>query len=127
FFCGGRTLRCGGGIAVGNLESDGAHFFVDEAVGCENDGTTEPVRLILEITDSSTGFLDEEDARSGVPSLKTKFPKTIEAAGRYASEIECGGAITADAVGSQREIVVVVNIGAGLALVNGKARAEKTG
>ena len=43
---------------MGNLESDGAHFFVDEAVGCENDGTTELVRLILKITYSSASFLD---------------------------------------------------------------------
>ena len=38
-----------------------------------------------------------------------------------------GRAIAAHTVGTEREIVVVVNVGAGLAFVNGKAGAKKAG
>ena len=55
--------------ASGNFEGDGAHLFVDEAVGGENDGAAELIRIAGKIADSATGFFDEKDASGGVPLL----------------------------------------------------------
>src|SRR5262249_6226165 len=79
----------------------------------------------MEIGYFSAGFLDENDAGSRVPTFQTKFPETIEAACGNAGEIKCGGAVAADTVGTQSEIVIVVNIRTCQTLVNGKTGAEK--
>ena len=81
----------------------------------------------MKIADFAARFFDEYDARGDVPAFQAKFPEAIEAARGDAGEVEGGGAIAADTVGAEREIVVVVNVGAGLAFVNGKAGAKKTG
>ena len=81
----------------------------------------------MKIGDFATGFFHENDARSDVPAFQAKFPEAIEAARGDTGEIEGGGAIAADTVGTEREIVVVVNVGASLAFVNGKPGAKKAG
>jgi len=81
----------------------------------------------VKIGDFTTRFFDEDDARGDVPAFQAKFPEAIEAACGDAGEVEGGGAIAADTVGAKREIVVVVNVGTGLAFVNGKAGAKKAG
>jgi len=81
----------------------------------------------VKIGDFATGFFHENDARGDVPAFQAKFPEAIEAACGDAGEVEGGGAIAADTVGAEREIVVVVNVRAGLAFVNGKAGAKKAG
>lgn len=100
---------------------------MNEAVCGEEDRTTQRIGSVVEIGEFSAGFFDEKDACGGVPALEAKFPEAVEAACGDAGEIECGGAIAADPVGAQREIVVVMNVGARLAFVYGKAGAKKTG
>src|SRR5262249_5886219 len=56
-----------------------------------------------------------------------KFPKTVEASRGNAGKIERGGTVAADSVGTQREIVVVMNVGTSPAFGNGKAGGKKTG
>ncbi|HLZ13580.1 MAG TPA: hypothetical protein VKP58_13420 [Candidatus Acidoferrum sp.] len=119
------TLRRRGRIAAGKIERDEAHFFVNETVRGEDHPAAESVRLAVKIGDFAAGFFDEEDAGRDVPALEAKFPEAIEPAGRDAGEIECGGTIAAYAVGTKREIVIIMNVGAGLALVHGKAGAKK--
>src|SRR5262249_41197247 len=79
------------------------------------------------IADLSACFLDENDAGSCVPTLQAKFPETVEASRGNTGEIKCGRAVAADSVGTECEIVVVVNVGAGLTFVYGKTSAEKAG
>jgi hypothetical protein len=98
---------------------------VDEAIRGEDDRAAELIRCAVKIGDFATRFFDEDDACGDVPPLQAKFPEAIEAACGDAGEVECGGAIAADAVGTEREIVVVVNVGAGLAFVNGKPGAKQ--
>ena len=81
----------------------------------------------VKIGDFAAGFFHENDARGDVPAFQAKFPEAIEAACGDTGEVEGGGAIAADTVGAEREIVVVVNVGAGLAFVNRKAGAKKAG
>jgi len=81
----------------------------------------------VKIGDFAAGFFHENDARGDVPAFQAKFPEAIEAACGDAGEVEGGGAVAADTVGAKREIVVVVNVGTGLAFVNGKAGAKKAG
>jgi hypothetical protein len=100
---------------------------VDEAVGSEHDGAAKGVGNVMKICDFSAGFFDEENACGGVPALEAEFPEAIEAAGGNAGQIQCGGTVTAHAVRAEREIVVVMNVGAGMAFVDGKAGAEKAG
>jgi hypothetical protein len=60
-------LRGGVGVALGQFEGYFAHFFMDEAVGGEDNGAAEDVGSIVKIGDFSASFLDEKDARGGVP------------------------------------------------------------
>src|SRR5882672_596358 len=113
--------------AAGNFKSDGAHFFVNEAVGRENDGAAELVWIPGKIADFAAGFFDEEDAGGGVPLLQTKFPKAVEAAGGDGRKIERGGAIAAHAVRALGEVAVVLKVGAGFAIAHGKTSAEQAG
>ena len=114
-----------GGIAAGKLERNKAHFFMDEAIRGENDWPAELIRRAVKIGDFSTGFFDEDNAGSSVPTFQTEFPEAVEAACGDAGKIECGGTVAADSMGTQCEIVIVMNVGARLALVNGKAGTEK--
>ena len=95
------------------------------SVGGKKNGTAERVRCAVKIGNFSAGFFDQENSRCGVPTLESKFPEAIEAAGGNAGEVERGGAIAPHSVRTKREIVVVVNIWAGLALVYWKPGAEK--
>ena len=81
----------------------------------------------VKIGDFATRFFDEDESCGDVPAFQAKFPEAIEAACGDTGEVEGGGAIAADTVGAKREVVVVVNVGAGLAFVNGKAGAKKAG
>ena len=110
-----------------DFESDGAHLFVDEAVGGEDDGTAELIGISGEIGDFTSGFFDEEDSGGGVPGLEAKFPETVEATGGDAGEIDSGGAIAADAVRALGEVAVVLEIWAGFAVAHGEAGTEKAG
>ena len=112
---------------MGDFKSNGAHLFVDEAVGGEDDGAAELIGISGEIGDFATGFFDEEDSGGGVPGLEAEFPETVEAAGGDAGEIERGGAIATDAVRALGEVAIVLEIGAGFAVAHGEAGAEKAG
>jgi hypothetical protein len=115
-----------GGIALRNLQRDAAHLFVDQGVGGEDHRAAERIRLARKIADFAAGFFDEQHAGGGVPFVQAKFPEAIKAARGHASEIQSGRAVAAHAVRAQRKIPVVVNIGIGQALVNGKTGAEQT-
>jgi hypothetical protein len=115
------------GIAQRNFVRDASSLFVNQAVGRENHGTSEAVRLAGKIADFAAGFLDQENTRGGVPTVKAEFPESLEATGGDTREIERGGTIAANSVGAEREIPVVMNIGAGLSFVRGEAGAQQTG
>jgi hypothetical protein len=100
---------------------------VNEAVGGEDDGAAEWVRISGKIADFSAGFFDEQDSGGSVPLLETEFPEAVEAAGGDASEVQGGGAIAAHSVRVLREVAVVLKIRAGLAVAHGKAGAEQAG
>ena len=112
--------------AAGDFERDGAHLFVDEAVGGEDDGAVELIGFPGEIADFAAGFFDEEDAGGDIPFVEAKFPEGIEAACGDAGEIERGGAIAAHSVRALGEVTIVLKIGAGFTIANGKAGAEET-
>lgn len=114
-------------MALRNFQGDGAHLFVDEAVGGEDDGAAELVRISGEVGDFAAGLFDEQDAGGGVPGLQAKFPEAVEAAGGDAGEIERGGAIAADSVRALSEFAVVLKIGAGFAVAHGETGAEEAG
>lgn len=113
------------GIATRKIEGDETHFFVDQTIGGEDDRAAESIGCAVKIGDCATRFFDEDDACGDVPAFQAKFPETVEAACGDAGKVEGGGAIAADTVGTEREIVVVVNVGTGLAFVNGEAGAKK--
>src|SRR5713101_9898777 len=121
------SWRCRPLRAAGDFQCHGAHLFVDEAVGGENDGAAELVWISGKIAHFSAGFFDQQDARGGVPLLETKFPETVEAAGGDAGKVQRGGAIAAHSVRVLGEIAVVLKIWAGLAVAHGKAGAEQAG
>src|SRR5450432_632099 len=100
---------------------------MDEAIGRKDDRTAKLVRLAVEIADLAAGFLDQENAGGGVPLVKAELPKSFKAAGGYAGEIQRGGAIAANTVGAQSEVPIVMNVGAGNALVHRETGAEQTG
>jgi len=100
---------------------------VDQTIGSKDDRAAEFIRCAVKIGDFATRFFYEDDACGDVPTFQAKFPEAVEAPCGDAGKVECGGAIAADTVGTEREIVVVVNVGAGLALVNGKASTKEAG
>ena len=100
---------------------------MDKAIRRENHRAAELIGYAVKIGDFATRFFNEDDASGNVPAFQAKFPEAVETAGGDAGEVERGRAIAADAVGPEREIVVVVNVGAGFAFVNGKAGAKKAG
>ena len=112
-------------MASRDFQGDGAHLFVDEAVGGEDDGAAELVGISGEVGDFAAGFFDEQDAGGGVPGFQAKFPEAVETADGDAGEIERGGAIAADSVRALGEVAVVLEIGAGFAVANGEAGAEQ--
>jgi len=120
-------LRGRSRIAAGKVEGDDAHFFVNKAIRGEDDRAAKLIGHAVKIGDFATRFFNEDDARGNVPAFQAKFPEAIEAPCGDAGEVERRRAIAADAVGPEREIVVVVNVGAGFAFVNGKAGAKKAG
>ena len=58
-----------GGIPLSDLAGDGAHLFVDEAVGGENDGAAELIGIAGKIADFAPGFFDEKNPGGGIPLL----------------------------------------------------------
>ncbi len=104
-----------------------AHFFVDQAVGGQDDRAAQAVWLAGEIADFAAGFFHQQHPRGGVPGLQAKFPETFEAAAGDAGEVQSGGAVAAHAVGVHGEVAVIAEIGAGFAIVDGKTGAEQAG
>src|SRR5713226_7044573 len=121
------SWRCRPLRAAGDFQRHGAHLFVDEAVGGENDGAAELVWISGKIAHSAAGFFDQQDAGGGVPLLATTFPETLEAAGGDAGKVQRGGAVAAHSVRGLGEVAVVLKIWAGLAVAHGKAGAEQAG
>src|SRR5579859_1780763 len=120
-----RALQRRCGIALRNFQGDFAHLFVDGAVGGEDHGPAQVIRLTCEVADFSAGLFDQERAGRGVPLLQTEFPEAIEAARSYVSEIKRGGAIAAHAVGAQGKVPVVMNVGVRQAFVNWKTSTQQ--
>src|SRR5712671_6828721 len=114
-------------IALRNLQRYFPHLFVNGAVGGENHRPAQAVRLTREIADFTTSLFDEERTRRGVPFLQAEFPEAVEAAGGHRSEIEGSGTVASDAMGAQRKIPVVVNVGIRQAFVYRKTSAQQTG
>ena len=114
-------------VAAGKVEGDDAHFFVNKAIRGEDDRAAKLIGHAVKIGDFATRFFNEDDARGNVPAFQAKFPEAIEAPCGDAGEVERRRAIAADAVGPEREIVIVMNVRACLAFVNGKACAKKAG
>ena len=81
----------------------------------------------MKIGNFSAGFFDEQDARGGIPTIEAKLPKAVEATDSHGGEIERGGTVTPNAVRTKREIIIVMNVGARLAFVNGKTGAKQAG
>src|SRR5690349_16242510 len=50
-------------------------------------------RRIIIVRDAAAGFFNDQHARSYVPGLQTLFPKTVKAARRDVSQIECGSSV----------------------------------
>src|SRR5580658_3158246 len=87
----------GGGIALGNFESHPARLLVDQAVGSEDDRATQLVRLPGKVANLAASFLDQQYPGGGIPGLKPKFPKAIEAAGGHACKVQGRRAIATHA------------------------------
>ena len=100
---------------------------MDQTIGGEDDVAAELIGCAVKIGNSAASFFDEQNACRGVPAIEAEFPEAIEAAGGNGGKIERGGTVAANAVRAQREIVVVMDVWASLALVNGKAGAKQTG
>src|SRR5712692_5676050 len=111
--------------AAGNFKGGGAHFFMNEAVGGEDNRAAELIEIPLKVGDFAAGFLDKEDARSSVPLVEAEFPEAVEAAGGNTSEIERGGTVAANAMRPLGEFAVILEIRTELAVAHGKAGAEK--
>ena len=78
-----------------------------------------------EVADLAAGFLDQKDARGGVPFFQTEFPEAIEAARGYAGKIKRRGTVAADAVGTHGEIAIVMQVATALAVLYRKACAQE--
>ena len=114
-------------VLLRDFSGEGAHFFVDEAVGGEDDRAAELIRLAGKIGNFAAGFFHQQDARGGVPGFQAEFPETFEAANRDAGKVESGGAIAADSVRVHGEVAVVAQVGAAFAVVNREAGAQQAG
>ncbi len=112
-------------IALRDFLGDPARFLVNQAVGGENHWSAEAVPLAGEVGDFAAGLFDHEHTGGDIPAVEAKFPEGFEAASGDAGEIEGGGAVTADSVGTESEIPIVMNIRAGHALVRGEAGAQQ--
>src|SRR5215467_6302171 len=122
----GEGLLPRGFSTARNFQGGLAHFFVDEAVGGENERPAKLIRLAHEIADFAAGFFDEKNACGDVPLVETEFPEGVEAARSDAGEIEGGGTVAADAVRALGEFPVVLEIRAELAVARGKSGAKQT-
>src|SRR5260370_33050300 len=128
FFNGLRgCLQRSGGITLRNRKRDFAHFFMNQRIRRENHRGAKSIRTALKITDRATSLLYQENSRSGVPRLESKFPKAVEAPGGDAREIQCSGPVAAHSVRPQRKIVVVMNVRVGAPFVHRKSSAEQAG
>jgi hypothetical protein len=106
-----------------NFECDASGLLVNQTIGCEDDRAAKSVRIPNKIADSAAGFFHEKNTSGGVPAIQAKFPEGLKAASGDAGKIERGGSIPANAVRAEREIPVVVDVGARLALVRRKTGA----
>src|SRR5215471_6621373 len=82
--------------------------------------------MSLEIGDFAAGFLHYQNAGGGVPRVQAELPEAVEASASYGCQIQCRRAVASHAVGSQRKIPVVVNIGIRMALAIRKSGAQQT-
>ncbi len=98
---------------------------MDQTIGCEDHGAAELIRRAEKIAHFAAGFFDKQDAGGGVPAIEAEFPEAVEAADGNGGEIEGGGAVAANTVGAEREVVIIVNIRARLTLVNGETGAKE--
>jgi hypothetical protein len=65
----GSPWKRPGGILLGDWVGDGAHLFVNKAVGGQNDGAAELIGIAGKIADLAAGFFDEKNSGGGVPIL----------------------------------------------------------
>ena len=114
-------------IALRDFLGDPTGFLVNQAIGGENHWSAKDVPLAGEVGDLASSLFDHEHTGGDIPAVEAKFPEGFKAACGDAGEIEGGGAVAADSVGTQGEIPVVMNIRAGQALVRGEASAEQAG
>src|SRR5580765_4139942 len=100
---------------------------MDFAVCGEHHRTTEPVGLAVKFRYHASGFVHQQDSGGGVPSLQAKFPESVKASAGDVGKIQRSRTVTAHAMRAQREVVVVMNIGIGKALVYREASTQQTG
>jgi len=103
-----------------DLLGHGAHLFVDQTVGGEDDGAAQLVRIAGKSLTLPPASFDQEDTCGDVPFRKAEFPEAIEAAARHGGEVQGSGAVAAHAVRVLREVAVVLKMGLSLRLRTGK-------
>src|SRR5258708_40274342 len=100
---------------------------MDQGVGCENYWATKRVRMAVKTAARASCLLHQQKSRGCIPRLQPKFPKAIEASCRNAGKVQSSGAVAPHSMRAQGEVVIIMNVRIGAALVHGKSGAKQAG
>src|SRR5438270_12808856 len=79
----------------------------------------------MEIGHATTGFLNHQYTRCGVPGIQIEFPKSIEPAARDITQIKRRRTRPPHSVGSQCDLMIEINVRVLVPLVTGEASRDK--
>src|SRR3954470_5018980 len=98
---------------------------MNQPVGSQDLAAGELERATVHVGYDSSRLFDQQDAGGGVPGIEIEFPKSFHPAGGNAAQIESRGAGAAHSMRAQRDLVVVVDVRALVALVAGEAGGDQ--
>jgi hypothetical protein len=116
-------LRLGG--ALGDVRRERFHFLMDQAVGREDHMVSRVIRSPGKIGDLAAGLGDDDHSCRHVPGMQSEFPEAVKAPAGYRAQIEGRGPRAADAVRTQRELAVIMNVGVRRSFAHREASAEQ--
>src|SRR5215471_15997098 len=113
------------GVTLRNRERSVSHFFVNASVRGQYDRPAYHVGITVEVRDDPARFANQKRSGRSVPGVQSKFPETVKTPAGHAGQVQRSGAVAAYSVRAQREIVIVVNIGACEPFVHRKSGAKQ--
>src|SRR5260370_3829791 len=82
-----------------------------------------PYTTLFRSGHSATGFFDDQHSGRCVPGVQIELPEAVETSARHITQIQRRRSGTPHSMGSERDLMIKVNIGILVALVTGETGA----